>query len=438
LDEASAVDDVPVTRRVGHARAAASMSAERHPRLNARMKTMGALRDLRELNRQRVIDALRRVGTASRSELARATGLSRTTVSTVVSDLQERGLVVEQAAEDAPVQAGRGRPPVLVRLDVAAGAALGVAFSHADVRVAVADLSSSVLAEQQRECDVANRPAEAAFAVASELVDAAIAEAGVERWRLVGCTVGVPAPLDRASGVVAAPVILPGWADVPVAGLLSEQLDLAVHVDNDANLGAVGEQFFGAARGMDDFVYVKLSTGVGSALVLDRRVYRGATGVAGELGHVQVQDDGEVCRCGQRGCVGPFASTDGLLRLLAATHGPELTIEDVLELLASGDLGTRRVVNDAGRSLGRVLADLCNHLNPAGIVLGGELSAAGEPLLAGIRESVDRYALPAAADAVRIAAGELGPRAEVLGAVADVVRDTQRVRSAGLAAIGVA
>jgi predicted NBD/HSP70 family sugar kinase len=107
-------------------------------------------------------------------------------------------------------------------------------------------------------------------------------------------------------------------------------------------------------------------------------------------------------------------------------------------LLGSGDLGTRRVVNDAGRSLGRVLADLCNHLNPAAIVVGGELGAAGEPLLAGIREAVDRYALPAAAHAVRILQGELGPRAEVLGAVADVVRDTERVRSAGLAAIGVA
>jgi predicted NBD/HSP70 family sugar kinase len=398
---------------------------------------MGALGDLRELNRQRVIDALRSVGTASRSDLARATGLSRTTVSTVVSDLQERGFVVEQA-EDVPVQAGRGRPPVLVRLDVAAGAALGVAFSHSDVRVAVADLSSTVLAERQRDLDVANGAADAAFAVAAGLVDAAIAAAGVERERLVGCTAAVPAPLDRTSGVVAAPVILPGWADVPVAERLSAQLDLDVKVDNDANLEAVGELVFGAARGIDDFVYVKLSNGVGSALVLDGRLYHGSTGVAGELGHVQVQDDGEVCRCGQRGCVGPFASTAGVLRLLAAAHGPELTFDDVLELLAGGDLGTRRVVNDAGRSLGRVLADLCNHLNPAAIVVGGELGAAGEPLLAGIREAVDRYALPAAAHAVRILQGELGPRAEVLGAVADVVRDTERVRSAGLAAIGVA
>src|SRR5262249_44700141 len=151
----------------------------------------------------------------------------------------------------------------------------------------------TVLAERRHDLDVANGAADAAFAVAAELVEAAIAEAGFERWRLVGCTAGIPAPLDRESGVVAAPVILPGWAEVPVAERLSGQLDLAVHVENDANLGAVGELFFGAARGIDDFVYVKLSTGVGSALVLDGRLYRGATGVAGELGHVQVQDDGE-------------------------------------------------------------------------------------------------------------------------------------------------
>lgn len=388
----------------------------------------GSLATLRELNRLRIVDALRN-GAASRSQLVRLTGLSRTTVTSLVADLQAAGLVVEQA--DGTASHGRGRPPSLLRLDPSAGAALGIDFGHTHLRVAVADLASTLLAERSVELDVdleAARALDAAVRLASKVLD----DAGVSHAELVGAGMGLPGPIDRRTGTVGSSVILPGWRGLDAGAELSRRLQVHVEVDNDANLGALAEYAFGAGRGADSLVYVKISSGIGAGLVFGGRLYHGVTGVAGEMGHVQVLQDGLVCRCGNRGCLETVAATGPLLALLRPVHGADLTVQGLLELVASGDPGARRVVNDAGRAVGRVVADLCNHLNPAAVVVGGEISAAGDPLLAGIREAVDRYAQPGAASAVEIRPAELGDRAEMLGALALVIGNTDRLRPVGL------
>ena len=397
--------------------------------MNVELGTFGTLR---ELNRLRVVDALRRAGTASRTDLARMTGISRTTVATLVSDLQARGLIVE--TPDARAKpSGRGRPPVLLRLDAAAGAALGVDFGHRHVRVAVADLSSTVLAESLVELDVDSAP-EDALDAAAELASDVVAYAGLDGTKIIGAGVALSAPIDRHKGVQGS-TVLPNWAGIRAGEELSRRLEIPVELDNDANLGALAEVSFGAGRGLSDVVYVMMSAGVGAGLVLGGRLYHGATGIAGELGHVQVRPDGAVCRCGSRGCLETVASTGAILSLLRPTHGADLTLGATLELVAQGDLPARRVVNDAGRAVGRALADLCNYLNPAAIVVGGELSLAGDALLDGVREEIDRYSLPGASEAVDVRAGILGDRAEVLGALALVIADSDRLRSAGLAPI---
>jgi predicted NBD/HSP70 family sugar kinase len=392
----------------------------------------GSLGSLRESNRLRVVDALRRNGVASRSDLARLTGLSRTTVAGVLADMLERGLVTETEGEQPA--AGRGRPPVMLRLDSSAGSALGVDFGHSHVRVAVADLSSIVLAERAVELDVDAHALESLDAAAA-LVDDVLADAAVEQDRIVAAGMGVPGPFDRRTGRVASTQLMPSWHELQPAVQLSQRIGLHVEVDNDANLGALGEATYGAARGIANVVYVKVSTGIGAGLFLDGRVFRGATGIAGELGHIAVRSDGPVCMCGGRGCLQSLASVPTVLDALREAHGPDLTVGGMFELLAAGDVAAVRVVNDAGRALGRVLADLCNHLNPEAIVVGGDLSAAGEPLLAGMRESIDRHALRGAAEAVKVIAGVLGERAELLGALALVITDTERLRSAGLTAL---
>jgi predicted NBD/HSP70 family sugar kinase/biotin operon repressor len=385
---------------------------------------------LRERNRLLVVDALRRSGFASRSDLARLTGLSRTTVGSLVGELLDHGLVVEDEV-NGDRQPGRGRPPVLLRLEPAAGVAVGIYFDHDEVRVALADLSSTVLAEERTETDVDHSAAES-IDLAVEMLEQLLAEAEVERDRIVGVGAALPGPIDRRTGKIGSAVILPGWAGVRAQRELARRLGLHVDVDNDANLGALAEASFGAGRGLKDILYVMVGAGVGAGLVLDGRVYRGAGGLAGEIGHVQVNPEGAVCRCGNRGCLETIAAEGALAALLRPRLGRDVTLGDLLDLVRSGDLATTRVVNDAGRAIGRVLADLGNALNPEAIIVGGPLSEAGAPLLDGIRESVDRYALPSAARGVRVVRGELGERAEVVGALALVIANTEGLSSRAL------
>jgi predicted NBD/HSP70 family sugar kinase/biotin operon repressor len=387
---------------------------------------------LRERNRLLVVDALRRRGLASRSDLARSTGLSRTTVGTVVAALQDQGLVVEQEV-NGDRHTGRGRPPVLLRLDPAAGVAVGIYFDHDEVRVALADLSSTVLGEDRTAIDV-DHSATDAIDLAVEMVRSLQRGTGVDGLHLVGAGVGLSGPIDRRTGKISSAAILPSWAGLQPQRELAERLELRVEVDNDANLGALAEASFGAGRGLRDIVYVTLGPGIGAGLVLDGRVHRGASGLAGEIGHVQVRPDGAVCRCGNRGCLETVAGEGALQALLRPRLGRDVTARDVLDLVEAGDLGATRVVGDAGRAIGRVLADLCNALNPEAIIVGGQLSRAGEPLLGGIRESVDRYALPAAGQGVRVLLGELGDRAEVIGALALVIANTDSLSSRALPA----
>src|SRR5690349_12191749 len=203
---------------------------------------------------------------------------------------------------------------------------------------------------------------------------------------------GLPGPIDRRTGTVGSSVIVQGWAGLNAAEELTRRIDFHVSVDNDANLGALAEVTLGAGRGLQDVIYVKVSSGIGAGLVLGGRLHHGATGIAGEIGHVQVRQDGAVCRCGNRGCLETVASAGALLESLHPTHGSDLTVRAMLELARSGNPGAQRVIKDAGWAIGRAIADLSNSLNPEAIVVGGDLSAAGAPLLDGIRESVDRYA----------------------------------------------
>jgi predicted NBD/HSP70 family sugar kinase len=377
----------------------------------------GSLESLRERNRLRVIDALRTRGAISRADIARQTGLSRSTVSSLVGDLQAAGLVVERVAESAaPASPQGGRPPVLVALDQSAGAVIGLDFGHDSLRVAVADLSYAILAETYAELEV-DTAAQDALDTAARLVDELIEEAGVERDRVLAAGMGLPGPIDRASGLVHSQPILPSWVGLNPAGEMEERLELPVHLDNDANVGALGESTFGVGRGSHVMAYLRLSAGIGAGLVINGRPFRGARGIAGEIGHVLVDPQGPICRCGNRGCLETFVAGPALCELLRRSHGP-LTVPDLLRLVEEGDAGCQRVLADAGRVVGRAVADLCNYLNPDLVVVGGDLSVAGDVLLEPMREAVRRFAIPAASEDVEIVAGTLGGRAELLGALA--------------------
>jgi predicted NBD/HSP70 family sugar kinase len=380
---------------------------------------------LRRLNRLRVIHALRDQGLISRAEISRRTGLSRSTVSSLVADLQADGLVVERPEPGLARGAQGGRPPILLSFEPSAGAAIGIDFDHHDLRVAVADLSSRIIAERSRPIDT-DHDAEEGLEAATELVAEVLAEAGIDRRRVIGAGMCLPGPIDSETGIVGSSAILPGWVGVAAGEEMQRRLDMPILVDNDANLSALAEAAFGAARDAGDLIYLMISSGIGAGLVLDGRLYRGSLGLAGELGHVFVDPDGAVCRCGNRGCLETVAGTDALTDLLRRSHGEGITTQTMLQLAREGDLGCRRVIADAGRAIGQVTATLVNVLNPELIVIGGELAAAGDLLLDGVRESLARGALPTASEHAGVVASVLGNRAEVLGAIALVLSEAER------------
>jgi predicted NBD/HSP70 family sugar kinase len=378
----------------------------------------GSLESLRERNRRLLLDALRRTGSASRADLARLTGLSRSTVSTLVSDLQSTGLVVERESgpgigSRAPQQ---GRPPTLLALDRTAGLVLGIDFGHEIVHVAIADLSRTILAERMEAFDV-DHSADKALELAGRLTDVVVAEAGVDGERILGAGVGLSGPIDVTARTVHAGKILPGWTGVRPVDELSARLGLRVHLDNDANLGALAEVTLGAGIGARDAIYLMVSGGVGAGLIINGELYRGTGGTAGELGHVLVDESGPICRCGNRGCLEMMAGGRAITSLLSSSHGTELTLDEVIALAADGDSGARRAIADSGRVLGRSIAAMVNAFNPELVIVGGAVSVAGDVLLDPLQEAVNRYAIPSAAADVRITRGVLGERAEVLGAL---------------------
>jgi glucokinase-like ROK family protein len=391
----------------------------------------GSLRSLRELNRGRVIDALRGRGTASRAEIARATGLSRSTVSSIVSDLIDSGLLAEQAEATGVAHGeGGGRPPVLLSLNPSAGLAVGVDFGHTHLRVAVSDLSHEVLAEAGSELDV-DHSAEEGLNAAAELVDHVLTEAKAERNGVIGVGMGLPGPINRATGAVGSSSILPGWVGVNAAAEMEHRLGLPVRVENDANLGALAEFVWGSGRGHSDVVYIKLSSGVGAGLLFGGRLHHGAGGTAGEIGHTPAQNGTAICRCGSRGCLETVASARAIAEQVSVSRGEPVSSRELLELIANDDPATGRLIAEAGREIGVAVARLCNLVNPNCVIIGGDLSAAGELITEPVLESIRRYAIASAADEVAVVAGVLGERAELLGALALVLHATEGVVGAG-------
>lgn len=380
------------------------------------METPGSQTSLHRANLERVVRAVRMAGSLTQAEIARATGLSAATVSNIVRELKDGGTV-----DVTPTSAG-GRRARSVSLSGDAGIVIGVDFGHTHLRVAVGNLAHQVLAEEAEPLDVDASAAEG-FDRAEQLVKRLILATGIGPDKVIGVGLGVPGPIDVSSGTLGSTSILPGWSGINPAEELSGRLGVPVHVDNDANLGALGELVWGSGRGVKDLAYIKVASGVGAGLVIDGRVYRGPGGTAGEIGHITLDESGPVCRCGNRGCLETFTAARYVLPLLRPGHGPDLTMERVVQLAREGDPGCRRVIADVGRHIGSGIANLCNLLNPSRVVLGGDLAEAGELVLAPIRDSVSRYAIPSAARQLSLAQGALGGRAEVLGALALVLSE---------------
>ena len=347
----------------------------------------------------------------TRAELALTTGLARSTVASRIDALIASGLV--GAAGEA--NSSGGRPPSRFAFNPAARAVLAVDVGATHVIVAVTDLGGHVLAEQRLAQDVADGPEPVMGRVVKEGLTL-LEQAGRGLPDLAGVGIGLPGPVEHATGKPVKPPIMPGWDGFDVVRYVQRSLPVPVLVDNDVNIMALGER---AAHWPEheNFLFIKVATGIGSGIISNGELQRGANGTAGDLGHVRVpRGDDVLCRCGNYGCLEALASGPALAAELTRQGVPASKGSDVLRLVGAGNIQAVQALRQAGRDVGDVLATVVNLLNPSVIVLGGSLGQAGEHLMAGVREVVYRRSLPLATSHLRIALSMAGDQAAILGA----------------------
>ncbi|MPQ99733.1 ROK family protein [Modestobacter sp. I12A-02628] len=374
-----------------------------------------------------VLGAVRAGDGVTQPQLIREIGLGRSVVAQRVAELEAAGLVVP----DGLGPSTGGRAPRRLRLRREAGLVAGADIGATGMRVGLADLSGTVLAEVDEVIDVAEGP-DVVLGRVDELVEELIAglPGAPPLW---GIGVGVPGPVEFATGLPVAPPIMPGWDGHPIRARLAARFGAAVWVDNDVNLRALGElRTNPVAAQQEDLLYVKIGTGIGAGLVSGGRLHRGVNGCAGDIGHVAVAEAQDVvCRCGNVGCLEAVAGGAALARdgrkLAESGAGPvmaellaargDLTAADVTAAAERGDPAARALLARAGGLVGATLATLVSFYNPGLVVLGGGVVHAGDHVLAAIREAVYRRSLPLATRTLRIEPSRLGDAAGLAGAV---------------------
>jgi predicted NBD/HSP70 family sugar kinase len=355
---------------------------------------------------------------ASRAELARTTGLARSTVSQRVDALLGLGLLVEQGGGTST----GGRPPTQLAFDAGSGVVLCADLGATHCRLAISDLECTVLASQPAEMDIARGP-DVVLPWLQERFAELLVEAGRSPAEVRGIGIGVPGPVEFAAGRAVSPPIMPGWDGVAIPPAFAARYPgVPVLVDNDVNVMALGEYWTSWRHSIDDLLFVKVATGIGCGIVAGGAIHRGADGTAGDLGHVQIPDAGDaLCRCGNRGCVEAVASGGALARELSSIGVEAHDSRDVVRLVRAGNAQALTLVRQAGRLVGEVLAGAVNFFNPSVIVLGGDLAHAHEQFFAGVREVVYRRSTALATQHLELARSRLDDTAGIIGCAVTVV-----------------
>ncbi|MCW2782345.1 MAG: hypothetical protein JWR35_2794 [Marmoricola sp.] len=373
----------------------------------------GSTTSLRASNQRRVLDLLLARGNAlaTQADITRETGLAAGTVSSIVRQLA--------AADIVSTVAGAGRRGTTVQLARGAGLVVGIDFGHSHLAVAVGDMAGQILGEAREPIDSGHLHDDG-LARAVALLDRLLAEVDATRAEVRNIGMGLPAPISE--DLVMSSAILPGWVGVNAREAAAQAFGVAVHIENDANLGALAEHRRGSGRGHDNVVFVKVSSGVGAGLIINNLLFGGARGTAGEIGHLTLDEQGPLCRCGSRGCLEAYAAT-GTAQAMMAEQMPGAAIDEIIDAARHGNVSALRVFEDAGLHLGWGLAAVTNLVNPGVIVVGGDMSRAGDLLLDSARQSLRRHVLAGAA-ATPVVVASLGDRSSVVGALVLAIEAT--------------
>jgi glucokinase-like ROK family protein len=390
---------------------------------------------IRKMNTAILLDALRRFAPLSRAELAARTGLNRSTVSIIINSLIEEGLIEETDLQSAKV----GRPGMLLELNPKGGFAIGIELGVDCISVIMSDFIAQVQWREQT-CSDPNDDQIAILDRAASLTQHALNFGLSQGLRPLGIGVGVPGMVDAHQGkLIFAPNL--HWNNVPLRLIWSQRFNLPIFVENEANAAALGEFYFGAAQGVNNFIYLSAGIGLGAGIVIEGKLFRGSKGYAGEVGHMTVVPDGELCGCGKRGCwetqVGPRAVL-GRVRVTLESGTPSvlcdlvdgdlerISFESVIQAADQGDAVALRALQEVGAQLGIGVANLVNVFNPELIVLGGALNRASSVLLPIVEKTISENALVPACENVRVAASAHGTDASLIGAIALVLEDILR------------
>jgi glucokinase-like ROK family protein len=375
-----------------------------------------------------LIDRIREHGELTKSNLVSYTDYSRTKISTSINSLLQKHIIVENQASEYT----GGRRSKTFSLNGSLGFVAGVDIGATSIDLAVADFSPRILFRSSEESLVRKGPIKVLGRVCS-LLEKLFKENGLNSDQLRGIGIGVPGPVDFSTGIAVSPPIMPGWDHYPVIQTVQQWFPSAnVVIDNDVNVMALGEMSEGAGKGTTNLIFVKIGTGIGAGIINQGRIYRGANGCAGDIGHISIDKNGPLCSCGNKGCLealagGPAMADRALAAALAGKspvllkyaerNNGRLTAEDIGNAAREGDGLSIEIIRESGQMIGDVLASLVNFYNPEKIIIGGGVSNIGDLLLSSIRQAVLNRSLPLATRNLNIVFSDTGPDAGVIGAV---------------------
>ena len=385
--------------------------------------------NVKNFNKHAALDLIRfSAGGLSRADLAEKMGLTRAAVSLIVTDLLDSGVIQEAEIRSVP----SGRPPVMLEINPKLGLVGAIDMGASHMSIAVADFTARILQEFEIPLEIKNGP-KVCLAEANQQLLKLLESQGLSISSISAVGVGVPGPVITEAGMVLAPPIMPGWDRYPIRSTLEKMWGCPVTLNNDAELGALGEWAYGAGRGEKNIAYIKVGTGIGAGLILNQQIYGGTTGAAGEIGHLTIDENGPLCNCGNHGCLEAFASgyaiaqqgqlliQSGKRTLLSDLAAEKITAHEVAEAARRGDLHAQEILRRSGTFIGIAIAGLINLFNPSIVIIGGGVAQVGDLLTAPIRQAVRERAMRASEQSMRITTAMLGRRSLLIGATVQAI-----------------
>ena len=385
--------------------------------------------NIKNFNKHSAVDLIRFATTGiSRTGLAEEMGLTRAAVTLIVNDLLENGVILEAESRAIP----NGRPPVVLEINPKRGLVAAVDMGATHVNIALADFSAKIIEETSFPFNIKQGP-QACLAEVRRILQELLDRYGISISEIMAVGVGVPGPVIKDAGMVMSPPIMPGWDRYPIRQTLEEAWGCPVSLNNDAELGALGEWAYGAGRGEKNLAFIKVGSGIGAGLIINQQIYGGTTSSAGEIGHITIEENGPLCTCGNHGCMEAFAGGNaiaiqarkmvqtGKRTLLSNIPLENITAREVAESARRGDLPSQEIIMRAGTFIGIAIAGVVNLFNPSAVIIGGGVAQAGDLLTTSIRQAVRDRSLHASEQSVHITTAMLGQRSSLIGATVQAI-----------------